>query len=93
MRAIWNGVTVAESHDTVVVEGNHYFPFDSVDDSLLVLSDTTSVCHWKGTASYYSLSVDGAVNPDAVWTYRTPKPAASQVAGRVAFWRGVKILP
>lgn len=93
MRAIWNGATIAESNNTVVVEGNHYFPRDSVDDSVLVPSDTTSVCHWKGTASYYSLSVDGASNPDAVWEYRTPKPADAQVAGRVAFWRGVKIVP
>ena len=91
MKAIWNGTVIAESEDTVVVEGNHYFPIDSVERSYLVGSSTTSVCPWKGTASYYSLSVNGAVNPDAVWYYAEPKPAAAEIKGRVAFWRGVQV--
>lgn len=93
MRAVWNGVVVADSNDTVVVEGNHYFPLASVDMSLLQGSETTTVCGWKGLASYYSIVVDGKVNTDAVWIYREPKSAASAVAGRVAFWRGVEVVP
>ena len=92
MRAIWNGEVIADSDDTVVVEGNHYFPLDSVDASKLRPSDTTTVCSWKGTASYYSIAVGDELNRDAVWTYRSPKPAASQITGRVAFWRGVRIV-
>ena len=91
MKAIWNGQVIAESDDTVVVEGNHYFPLTSVDRSLLIDSTTTSVCPWKGTANYYSLEVDGKTNPDAVWYYVEPKPAAAEIKGRVAFWRGVEI--
>jgi uncharacterized protein (DUF427 family) len=93
MRAIWNGTVVAESDDTVVVEGNHYFPADSVDTTLLRESATTSVCPWKGTASYWSLEVDGRTNPDAVWFYPEPKKAAEQIRGRVAFWKGVTVEP
>jgi len=91
MRAIWNGTVIAESVDTVVVENNHYFPADSVVDGVLLPSDTHSVCPWKGTASYYSLEVDGQTNPDAVWYYPEPKDAAKNITGRVAFWKGVKI--
>lgn len=91
MRAVWNGEVVAESDDTVVVEGNHYFPMESVQQDLLRPSSTTSVCPWKGTASYFTLEVDGQQNRDAVWTYRTPKDAAAQIAGRVAFWKGVDV--
>jgi len=91
MRAIWNGTVIASSDDTVVVEGNHYFPADSVDQALLRPSSTTSVCPWKGTASYYSLEVDGTTNPDAAWFYPAPKDAAAEIAGRVAFWRGVDV--
>jgi len=91
MRALWNDTVIAESDDTVVVEGNHYFPADSVKPDLLVTSDTTTVCPWKGTASYYSLSVDGKENPDAAWYYPQPKDAAAEIKDRVAFWRGVKI--
>ncbi len=91
MRAIWNGHVIADSDRTVVVEGNHYFPLDSVDPAVLRPSSTTSVCPWKGTASYYSLEVDGQVNPDAAWFYPTPKPAAEQITGHVAFWRGVTV--
>ncbi|MEO1204281.1 MAG: DUF427 domain-containing protein [Pseudomonadota bacterium] len=91
MKATWNGQIIAESDDTVVVEGNHYFPRDSVNDSLLVDSDKTTVCPWKGTANYYSLSVDGETNADAAWYYAEPKGAAAEIKGRVAFWRGVEV--
>jgi uncharacterized protein (DUF427 family) len=91
VKAIWQGVTVAESDDTVIVEGNHYFPSDAIDPRYFVPSDTQTVCPWKGTASYYTLAVDGAENPDAAWYYPDPKPAASDVKDRIAFWRGVEI--
>ncbi len=91
-RAEWNGQMIAQADDTVVVEGNHYFPADSVDPALLRPSTTTSVCGWKGTANYYTLVVDGAVNPDAVWFYADPKPEAAKIKGRLAFWKGVKII-
>jgi len=91
VRASWNDTVIAESDNTVVVEGNHYFPADSVRQDLLVTSDTTTVCPWKGTASYYSLSVGGKENPDAAWYYPTPKDAAAEIKGHVAFWRGVTI--
>ena len=91
MKATWNGTVIAETDDTVVVEGNHYFPLASVKADLLRDSDTHSVCPWKGTASYYSLDVDGKSNPDAVWYYPEPKPAAAEITDRVAFWRGVQI--
>ena len=91
MKATWNGTVIAESDDTVVVEGNHYFPESSITPGLLRDSDTHSVCPWKGTASYYSLDVNGTVNPDAVWYYPEPKDAAAQIKDRVAFWRGVQV--
>ncbi len=91
MKAVWNDQVIAESDDTVVVEGNHYFPADSLKREFFSDSDTTSVCPWKGTASYYSLEVGGSSNPDAAWYYPEPKPAASEIAGRVAFWRGVRV--
>ncbi|MGE0594498.1 MAG: DUF427 domain-containing protein [Vicinamibacterales bacterium] len=93
MKAIWNGTVLAESDDTVVVEGNHYFPVESISRELFEFSPTTSVCPWKGTASYYSLTVDGQRNADACWYYPEPKPAASEIKGRVAFWRGVQVVP
>lgn len=91
MKAIWNDKVVAESDDTVMVEGNHYFPRESVDDSFMVESDHTTVCGRKGTASYFSLNVDGELNKDAAWYYAEPKDAASEIAGRVAFWKGVTV--
>lgn len=91
MQAVWNGHVLAESDDTVVVENNHYFPASSVVDGILVDSETHTVCPWKGTASYYSVDVDGAVNPDAVWYYPEPKAEAEMVRDRVAFWRGVQV--
>jgi uncharacterized protein (DUF427 family) len=92
MKALWKDKVIAESDDTVVVEGNHYFPLAAVDASLLEKSDHTSVCPWKGTASYYTLNVGGERNPDAVWYYAEPKDAARQIKGRVAFWKGVKVV-
>ncbi len=91
MKAIWNQQVIAESDDTVVVEGNHYFPPDSVQREFLQDSTTTTICSWKGTANYYTLMVDGQSNPDAAWFYTDPKPAANQVRGRIAFWKGVQI--
>ena len=91
MKATWKGVTLAESDDTVVVEGNHYFPRSSLDDSVIRPSSTTSVCPWKGTASYWTLEVDGQVNRDAAWYYPEPKDAAAHVRDRVAFWKGVTV--
>jgi uncharacterized protein (DUF427 family) len=90
--AVWNGATIAQSADTVVVEGNHYFPMESVDQAVLRPSDTTSVCPWKGTASYLTIEVDGEVNTDAAWYYPQPKDAAEEITGRVAFWKGVTVL-
>lgn len=89
--ASWNGATIAQSDDTVVVEGNHYFPLDAVGAEYLKASDQTSVCPWKGTASYYSLVVDGKENADAAWYYPEPKPEAENIRGRVAFWKGVQV--
>ena len=91
MKAVWNGEVIAQSPDTVVVEGNHYFPLASVREDVLRPSDTHSVCPWKGTASYYTLEVAGQQNPDAAWYYPEPKDAAAQIRGRVAFWKGVKV--
>jgi uncharacterized protein (DUF427 family) len=82
---------VARSDETVVVEGNHYFPPEAVDRSLLKPSDTTTVCPWKGTAHYYSLVVDGKENRDAAWYYPQTKSAADHVRGRIAFWKGVEV--
>jgi len=92
MKAIWNGKTLAESDDTVVVEANHYFPPDSLRRELFQPSDHTSVCPWKGTACYYDVNVDGRRNEGAAWYYPDPKPAAAEIKGRVAFWRGVKVV-
>jgi uncharacterized protein (DUF427 family) len=89
--ARWNGTVIAESDDSVVVEGNHYFPRSAVRAEVLLPSDTHTVCPWKGTASYFSLSVDGQVNPDAAWYYPEPKEAAAQIKDRVAFWKGVQV--
>ena len=92
MRAIWNGQVIAESDDTVVVEGNHYFPRSSLREDVLRPSDTHTVCPWKGRASYYSLELDGRSTKDAVWYYPEPKPDAAAVRDRVAFWKGVKVV-
>lgn len=91
IKAIWNGKIVAEAAETQLVEGNHYFPAESLRKEYLQPSDHRSVCPWKGTASYYTLLVDGRTNTNAAWYYADPKPAAQQIAGRVAFWKGVQI--
>ena len=91
VEAWWNGRRIAASDATVVVEGNHYFPADSVDAALLRPSSTTTICPWKGTAHYHSIVVDGAENRDAAWYYPDPKPAAEEIRGRIAFWRGVEV--
>lgn len=92
MKAVWNGVVVATSDDTVVVDGNHYFPASSLDSQYLLPSNTKTMCSWKGQASYHTLFVDGNANPDAVWFYPDPKEAAAEIKGRVAFWKGVKVI-
>jgi uncharacterized protein (DUF427 family) len=91
MKAVWNGTVIAESEDTVIVEGNHYFPLASVNAALLEPSSHTSVCPWKGTAKYYSLRVNDELNANAAWYYAEPKEAAREIKGRVAFWKGVTV--
>ena len=91
MKATWNGTVIAESDDTIVVEGNHYFPPASVRTELLSESPTTTVCGWKGTASYANIVVNGDTNADAAWFYADPKEAASNIAGYYAFWKGVTV--
>ena len=91
MKAIWNNQVIAESEDTIVVEGNHYFPAASLDRQFFESSAHTTVCPWKGTASYYDVVVDGERNAGAAWYYPDPKPAAKRVKDRVAFWRGVEV--
>jgi uncharacterized protein (DUF427 family) len=91
VQAVWNGAVIADSTATVVVEGNHYFPLDSVNPDILRPSETTSRCPWKGTANYYSIEVDGQTNKDAAWYYAEPSAAAAEIKGRVAFWKGVKV--
>jgi uncharacterized protein (DUF427 family) len=90
-KAIWNGAVIAESPDTVVVEGNHYFPADAVKREHLRPSETHTTCGWKGECNYHDVVVGDKVNKDAAWYYPTPKSAASQIAGRIAFWKGVKV--
>ncbi len=91
MKAAWNSKTLAESSETRIVEGNHYFPPDSVNREYFSDSQTTTMCPWKGDASYYTLDVDGATNVDAAWYYPTPKDAAVEIKGYIAFWRGVEV--
>lgn len=93
MKAIWNNQVIAESNDTIVVEGNHYFPPDAVKNEYLQPSDTHTTCPWKGLASYYTLQVDGNLNKDAAWHYSQPKEAAKQIKDHIAFWKGVKVEP
>ncbi|GAO80517.1 MULTISPECIES: DUF427 domain-containing protein [unclassified Sphingopyxis] len=91
VQARWNGAVIADSDDTVVVEGNHYFPLDAVDAALLSDSATTSVCPWKGLAHYHHVTVGGQVNRDAAWYYPDPKEAAAAIKDRIAFWKGVEV--
>lgn len=90
-RAVWNGQVIAESDDTVVVEGNHYFSPEDIKSEFFVESASHSVCGWKGTASYYDVVVDGETLPGAAWYYPDPSRAARKIKGRIAFWRGVKV--
>ncbi|MCZ7534043.1 MAG: DUF427 domain-containing protein [Acidimicrobiia bacterium] len=90
-KAVWNGVVIAESDETIKVEGNHYFPPSAIRAEYFTDSSDHTVCPWKGTASYYDVVVDGHVNSGAAWYYPDPKPAASDIKGYVAFWRGVKV--
>jgi uncharacterized protein (DUF427 family) len=92
-KASWNGAVLAQSERFETVEGNTYFPLEALDLRFFRPSDTHTVCGWKGTASYYDVVVDGNVNKDAAWYYPDPKPAARNIAGHVAFWRGVKVEP
>jgi len=89
--ATWNDTVIAQSDDTVVVEGNHYFPRSAIVEDLFVPSDLTSVCPWKGTASYLTVVVDGERNEDAAWFYPDPKDAAAEIKDRIAFWKGVEV--
>ena len=89
--ATWNGALLAESDDTIVIEGNHYFPADSINQNFFRPSSHTTVCSWKGTASYYDLAVDDRVNTQAAWYYPAPKPEVAEIKDHVAFWKGVKV--
>ncbi|MET0383757.1 MAG: DUF427 domain-containing protein [Burkholderiaceae bacterium] len=91
MKAIWNGAVVADSDDIVVVEGNHYFPESSLKREYVTFSNHRTSCPWKGQAHYYTLVVDGEMNPEAVWYYPEPTEAAAEIKGRVAFWKGVEV--
>ncbi len=91
MKAIWNGQVLAESNETIIIEGNHYFPQDSINANFFNPSDTHTVCHWKGAASYFSINVDDEVNQDAAWFYPDPSDLAKGIKDHVAFWRGVEV--
>jgi len=91
MKAVWNNVTLAESENTIVVEGNHYFPPDKIHREFFKESDTHTTCPWKGEASYYDIVAAGAANKDAAWYYPEPKAAAAEIKGYIAFWHGVKV--
>lgn len=92
MKARWNGHVIAESNDTVVVEGNHYFPPTSIKRDFFTPSDTHTQCHWKGTASYYNIVVNGKKNEDGAWYYPNPSEEAKEIKDRVAFWKGVEVI-
>ena len=91
MKAVWNETVIAESDDTVMVEGNHYFPRDSIKTEYFRNSDMTSRCSWKGEAAYFDVVIDGAVNANAAWHYDRPKETAQHIEGHVAFWNGVTV--
>ena len=92
MKAIWNGKVIAESDETINIEGNQYFPVKSVNKDYLLASETQTVCHWKGTASYFDLEIDGKTNKDAAWYYPAPSSLADKIQGHIAFWRGVGVI-
>ena len=91
MKAIWNNAVIAESDNTEIVEGNHYFPFDSIKPEFFTNTELTTVCGWKGKANYYSVTVDGKTNKDCAWYYAEPNDAANMIKGMVAFWNGIDI--
>jgi uncharacterized protein (DUF427 family) len=91
MKAIWNNEVLADSNATIVVEGNHYFPSSSLNMEFFKKSEKNTVCSWKGTASYYDVEVNGQSNKDAAWYYPEPKSAANNIAGHIAFWKGVQV--
>ena len=91
MKAIWNGATLADSDQTIIIEGNHYFPPDSINKEFFQLSQTYTVCPWKGTASYYDITVNGKTNKDAAWFYPNAKDAAKEIENYIAFWKDVEI--
>ena len=91
MKAVWNNEVIAESDDTIVIEGNHYFPPESINKKFFQESDTNTVCPWKGTASYFDINVDGKINNDAAWYYPQASELAKGIEGRVAFWKGVEV--
>jgi uncharacterized protein (DUF427 family) len=91
MKAVWKGAVLADSHDTIVVEGNHYFPPESINPKYFRPSSNQTTCPWKGLASYYHVEVDGEVNRDAAWFYPEPKEAANKIKNYVAFWKGVEV--
>jgi uncharacterized protein (DUF427 family) len=90
-KAIWNGTVLAESDQTIIIEGNHYFPPDTIKREYFRPSDMHTTCHWKGLASSYNVEVNGQVNNGAAWNYPTPKDAAKEITGYIAFWKGVKV--
>lgn len=92
MKAIWNNAVIAESNDTIVIEGNHYFPPNAVNKEFISASDSHSTCPWKGQASYYSILVDGKENKDAAWYYKQPSERAKEIKDHVAFWKGVEVV-
>ena len=91
VKAIWNGAVLAESDQTIMVEGNHYFPPDSIHQEYFVESDSHTICSWKGVASYYNIQVDGQTNNNAAWYYPVPHPGAEKITGYIAFWHGVQV--
>lgn len=91
VKAVWNGIVLAESDQTIVVEGNHYFPPEAIKWDYFTPSETHTTCPWKGVASYYTVQVNGQSNRDAAWYYPETKPAAANIKGRIAFWRGVRV--
>jgi uncharacterized protein (DUF427 family) len=93
MKAVWNNIVVAESNKTIVIDGNHYFPSESIYKQYFEESNTHTTCPWKGEASYYHLVVNGEKNKDAAWYYPAPKEAAKDITHHVAFWKGVEVLP
>ncbi len=92
MKAIWKDTVLAESDDTIIIEGNHYFPKESLNKEYFKESETHTVCHWKGTASYYNVQVNGDTNADAAWYYPQASDLAKNIEGRVAFWKGVEVV-